>query len=311
MPDLDEACFRGSGDIPVDIAGKLITAGIGDNDSRTLTQLGWEGQTIGYVGLVLTPDGAGVSRAQFCLRGKLTENTVIFQAAKLWEKVAKDVTVNIEPMDGQCFRFLSGTLFSDYAPQEAFKISYYKADQKIRAGEEHRHNIGKLCFRLFCHLDKTSNARQGQGPHWKLTTLAFPHAVEELEEETQLTMHPSWPGIKILEGKAGFFPRAETVLWGCPIFPLLSAENRAAAVNSIPSGAVLRAAIAGLCSTAALPTACTTRPAALKKKQEIITSPPAQQGREPTVKWPSMTMPPATEGRISFFTKLINITVNI
>jgi hypothetical protein len=30
MPDLDEVCFRGSGDLPVDIAGKLITAGIGD-----------------------------------------------------------------------------------------------------------------------------------------------------------------------------------------------------------------------------------------------------------------------------------------
>jgi hypothetical protein len=218
MPDLDERFFRGSGDIPTDVITRIVTPSFSENDTRVLTQPGWEGQTIGYIGLVTTPDGSSVSRAQLCKKGKLSEETVTFQAAKLWAGVAKDVTVNIE---GQIFRFLGGTMASDYLPQEALKVSYYKGDQRIRSGEESRHNIGDVCFRLFCHLDKTSNIRSSQGPQWKLTTLAFPHTVEELEEETQLAQHPSWPGIKILEGKAEFFPKADTIPWGCPILPLL------------------------------------------------------------------------------------------
>jgi hypothetical protein len=300
MPDLDPSYFRGTGDIPSDIANRLSTAYVGESDNRALTQLGWEGQAIGFISLTLSPDGASVSRAQFNLKGKLSEDTVIFQAAKLWDKVARDITVHIEPMDGSAFQFLNGTMYSDYAAQEAFKVSYFKGDQKLRPGEEKKLGVGDMCLRIFCHLDKTSNARQGLGAHWKLTTLAFPHTVDNLEEEAQMAFHPSWPEVKILEGKADFFPKAEMALWGCPLYPLLSTENRSAAVNIIPNGAVMRAAISGLCRTAALPTACATRAAMLKKSQDVLANPPQQQGREPTIRWPKETMPPASEGRKIF-----------
>jgi hypothetical protein len=301
MPDLDDRFFNGSGDIPPDITGRLVTPSFGDNDSRILTQLGWEGQAIGYIGLVITPDGDSIDRGQFCVKGKLSEDAVTFQAAKLWAGVAKDVIVSIEPIEGQIFKFLGGTMFSDYLPQEALKVSYHKGDQRIRNGEESRHNIGDVCFRLFCHLDKTSNIRSGQGPQWKLTTLAFPHTVEELEEESQLAQHPSWPGIKILEGKADLFPAADLVPWGCPILPLLSTEARSGSIGTIPKGAVLRAAVAALCRTAALPTACASRAAAAKKCQEMNSNPPPQHGREPTVKWPKSAMPPADGGRTNIY----------
>jgi hypothetical protein len=297
MPDLDPGHFRNTGDIPADLVSRLLTNSISDQSTQTLSQLGWEGQAIGFVSLVISPDGRSVNRAQFGLRGKLTDEVIVFQAAKLWDRVARDVTVQIEPIDGSIFRFLNGTMFSDYAPQEAFKVSFYKGEQRLRNGEERQHGIGDMCWRMFCHLDKSSNTRSGQGPHWKLTTLAFPHTVDALEEETQLAHHPSWPGIKILEAKASFFPRADAAPWGCPIFPILSTEIRSAAINMVPSSAVMRAAIAGLCRTAALPTACASRNAMLKKSQEMRSDPPQQHGREPTIRWPQETMPPAQEGK--------------
>jgi hypothetical protein len=262
---------------------------------------------------VLSPDGNTVSRAQFSLHGKIGDEVIIFQAAKLWEKVGKDITVNIEPIDSNIFRFLNGTLYSDYAPQEAFKVSFFKGDQKLRNGEEKRLGVGDLCLRMFCHLDKSSNARSGNGPHWKLTVLAFPSTVENLEAENQLAQHPSWPGIKILEAKADFFPRAEMVPWGCPVLPILSTEDRSPSVNTTPSGASLRAAIAALCRTAALPAACASRTAMAKKGQEMLDDPPQHQGREPTVRWPKEAMPPAREGRTNrnvCFTHVLTQIVN-
>jgi hypothetical protein len=262
-----------------------------------LTALGWEGQTIGYVNLTLSADGNSVTRALFNVRGKLASDVISFQAAKLWPKVSKEVMVNIEPMDGSSFRFLSSTMCSDCVAQEAFKVSVTKGDKTCEAGEEHRLGVGDMCFRMLVHLDKTSNSRQRQGPHWKLTVLAFPHTIEDLEDREQLAQLPAWPGIKIIEEKAEFFPRADAAPWGCPIFPLLGTENRSEAVNTIPPGKVLRAAIAGLCGTATLPTACTSRSGMLKKIQELNNGEPDQLTRAPSIKWPACTMPPASEGK--------------
>jgi hypothetical protein len=61
--DLDTVFFRNPADLPTDLARRLISQSASENDNNTLTSLGWEGQTIGYIGLVLTPDGRDVSRA--------------------------------------------------------------------------------------------------------------------------------------------------------------------------------------------------------------------------------------------------------
>jgi hypothetical protein len=65
----------------------------------------------------------------------VTFDQVIFDDGE-YSDVARDTTVHIKPMDGSGFQFLNGTMFSDYAAQEAFKVSYFKGDQKLRPGEE-------------------------------------------------------------------------------------------------------------------------------------------------------------------------------
>jgi hypothetical protein len=96
MPDLDKQYFAGGGDIPSDIAGQLTLHASSDRDRDILTNLGWEGQLIGYMGVSLSTDGKKVTGARFGIQGKLTTGAVELQAAKLWERVSRDVTVSGE-----------------------------------------------------------------------------------------------------------------------------------------------------------------------------------------------------------------------
>jgi hypothetical protein len=96
MPDLDKQYFAGGGDIPSDIARQLTLHASSDRDRDILTNLGWEGQLIGYMGVSLSTDGKKVTGARFGMQGKLTTGAVELQAAKLWERVSRDVTVSVE-----------------------------------------------------------------------------------------------------------------------------------------------------------------------------------------------------------------------
>jgi hypothetical protein len=81
MPTLDARFFAGGGDIPLDIAEKLTVRAASDRDRDILTKLGWEGQLIGFAGVVLSTDGKSVSGARFGLQGKIAEQAVTVQAA--------------------------------------------------------------------------------------------------------------------------------------------------------------------------------------------------------------------------------------
>jgi hypothetical protein len=52
MTVLDGKFFPGNGDIPPDIAEKLIVRN--GSDREVLTRLGWEGQLVSYIGLALS-----------------------------------------------------------------------------------------------------------------------------------------------------------------------------------------------------------------------------------------------------------------
>jgi hypothetical protein len=259
MPDLDKQYFVGGGDIPSDIAKKLTVRTSSDRDRDILTSLGWEGQLIGYVGVCLSADGKNVSGARFGMQGRLTNGPVVLQAAKLWERVSRDVTVSIEVPEAAAFRFAGGALLSDYVAQEDCKVSYKKGGEAMASEEAERHGIGQLSVRLFVYLDKSSNARGGPGPHFKAMLLAFPMGVEELEELTILTQAPGWPGVKLAEGKAELFPKTQAGTWGAPMWPLLLAGQRAENSKEVPSGDRIRFAMAALMRTAVIPTSCASR----------------------------------------------------
>jgi hypothetical protein len=298
MPDLDKQFFAGGGDIPSDIAKKLTIRANSDRDRDILTSLGWEGQLIGYIGVVLSADGKSVSGARFGMQGKLTNGPVVLQAAKLWERVSRDVTVAVEVPEAAAFRFAGGTLFSDYMAQEDCKVSYKKGGEAIASEEVERHGIGQLCVRLFVYLDKSSNARGGPGPHFKAMLLVFPMGVEELEELTILAQAPGWPGVKLAECKAEMFPKAQAGTWGAPMWPLLLAGQRAETSDEAPSGDRVRFAMAALMRSAVIPTTCASRKSLVGKSQEVLDGGQEPTGSRPSVCWPAAPEPARERGRI-------------
>jgi hypothetical protein len=297
MPDLDGQYFIGGGDIPFDIAKKLTIKESRVRDRDILTGLGWEGQLIGYVGLILSGDGKRVTGARFGMQGKLATAPTELQAAKLWENVARDVTVVIELPEAAAFRFAGGTLYSDFLAQDDCKVKFQKGGTDVAAGEERQLGVGQLCLRLFAYLDKSSNSRSGPGPHLKVMVLVYPLSVEQLEELSVYTQAPGWPGVKLVEGKAELFPRAQAGTWGAPMFPLLLATQRASTTDEVPSGAKLRFAMAALMRTATLPTVCASRRSLVNKCQEVMDGGEEPVGRAPTIGWPAATEPPIDRGR--------------
>jgi hypothetical protein len=314
MPELDKRHFTGGGDVPLDIARQLTLRSGSDRDRDTLTRLGWEGQLIGYVGLIISADGKKVTGARFGMQGKLAASEIDLQAAKLWDRVARDVTISVEVPEAAAFRFAGGTLYSDYLAQEDCKVRYKKGEAIFSEDEAEQHGIGKLCLRLFVYLDKSSNTRGGPGPHLKAMVLVYPLSVDELEELTTLSQAPGWPGVKLVESKAELFPKAQAGTWGAPIFPLILASQRSPASEEIPSGDRLRFAMAALMRTATLPTTCASRKSLVAKCQDVLDGGQEPAGRSPSVCWPAAAEPARERGSLFKFlrsSKTLFSTVNV
>ncbi len=69
MPVLAKKWFKETGDIGLEIADSLVTAGLGQAASQTFAALGWDGKLAAGIALELSPDNRHVRRSEFLLRG--------------------------------------------------------------------------------------------------------------------------------------------------------------------------------------------------------------------------------------------------
>jgi hypothetical protein len=70
---------------------------------------------------------------------------------------------------------------------------------KYRAAKWHQVGITAFTLRLIAHLDKMLNK---EGPIIKFNILFNPASPEQMEEISDASRGPAWPGVKILEGHA-------------------------------------------------------------------------------------------------------------
>ena len=296
MPDLKPEFFTGSGDLPPNILNSLSTpsAGIGMRD--TLTALGWQGEAAATICLTLSADGTQASHGSFSLWGLLSEDTVKIPTHKLWEGTPRGTTLRINNFQGQQFRFTGGTLQSEHMDADNFDYSFHRGGQVIPQSERQANGLGNFSLRAFAHLDKSSN--KAGNPLMKITILAAPLSADELTALSDRTQHASWPGLKILESKAAFFPLRPAAAWGCPIWPLLCIRDPSSTIHTTPSGQHLRFAIAAIMRTAALPTACTSRGALHEKGQEAIDATADPDTRYPSITWPAVDRPAPAQGNL-------------
>ena len=306
MPDLDPKWFTGAAELPPDISNKLLVQDYHGLVDRALTGLGWEGQLVSVAGLTISQDGNIVQNARFLARGQLSSTPVPVKAANLWEGVPENIMLHVTVPDCTNFQFSGGELCSDYLPQAAVKYVVTREDQPVLPTEWEQLKIGEFSLRLIAHLGKTSNGRGG--PHFRLSVLMFPYSVDQLADLSDATQSVSWPGLSILEGKSELFPRPPLGFWGCPVFPLLNVQDRAAGCTNLPTAAHLRHGIAELMGAAALPTACKSRAGLKKHMDAMVDDPEASEPSPPTVTWPPAPRPTQQQG-ISTSTSIYSIYI--
>jgi hypothetical protein len=293
MPSLDKKWFQGGGDLPAVITDNLLVASLGHPVNAVLGRNGWDGRTVAGVGLELSPDNSEVLRGQFYMRGHLSVENGEFQANKLWERASKDVLVTMQFPQAAEFDFTNGSLASDYLSSEAVKIRCSREGQEIPESDWPKFGIKQFVMRLIAYLDKQSNKT---GPKIKFTLLFFPETVDEMAKIGDEVQGPAWPGVKVLEGQADFFPMAPEKGWGCPIYPVLAPGGGNSRLAKMPSGEQLRFHIAKVMRTARLPVPCASAATLKKKWSKIEEDQEEYEERMPSVIWPEATEPAATVG---------------
>jgi len=297
MPDLKQQFFNGSGEIPPDILAKLLSPATGIGLIDTLNAWQWQGNVpAAAICLSTSTDGTRVQGGAFSLWGDLSASPVEFPASKLWEGTSRGTTVTIRNLTGQTFTFAGGQLHSDYVDADDCDVTFSKGGQPILPADWESAGVGPFALRAFTHVDKTSN--KSDDLRIKFTVLAFPDCSEALEQLSERTQHPTWPGIKILEGSARFFrPLPTGLAWGAPLLPFICTRDRSPTATATPPADHLRFAIAEIMRTAALPTACTTRGALNLKGQQLLDAAEDPELRGPTVTWPPVERPAPDLGK--------------
>lgn len=298
MPSLLKKWFHAIGDLPQDVAKKLETAGFGLPVFQTFLNIGWDSKLVAAVGLELSPDNKRITRGQFLLRGPLSREPVSLQACKLFPSVDPAITLTIHIPDGASFLFNSGTLCSDYLPLEDFKHHYSKGNTVILPTDWEVNGISDTCMRAIAHLDKASNG--AQGPRIKTTILLFPRSTEELNQVSNGTQSPAWPGIRILQATCEFFPKFAA--WGDPICPLILRGSPRDAAPNLPSGDEIRFHVAAVMKSARVPTSCTTNRGLAKQWARALEDVEAME-KEPSITWPTISRPVAEQGSSLFVNK--------
>jgi len=293
---LDSRWFAGQDNLPELFAENLEVASFGYPVAATLGKNGWDGQLVASIGLELAPDNLSVARGQLVMRGKLCGEPAVFQASKLWESADKEAAVSFTFPHAAEFDFAGGSMHSEYLASEGIKMAISKGDRLILPTDWEAHGIHNFCLRAVVNPAKPS-AYTGQKPGVKYTILFFPHTMEEMVEWTDLVHEVGWPGIKILEGEAEFFPQAPEGTWGCPIFPLICPGSRFAQRPALPPGAEMRHVIARIVETARQPNGYASHSTVKRKWGRIIADPDEYQERSPLVSWPQPPAPPARSGK--------------
>ena len=294
MAPIDGRWFTGTDILPELFAENLAVASFGYPVNATFGKNRWDGKTVVAVGLELSPDNRQVRRGQILMRGHLSKEPATVQAAKLWDKADKDVTVTLPFPQAAEFDFAGGTMASDYLTSSGIKMQCARNSQEIQQSEWAKCGIGAFCLRLFLHIVKGATA--SHRPSARFTVLFFPMREEEMVRDNELAKGTGWPGIKILEGEAALFPAAPENSWGCPIYPILNPGANFALSPNLPSSEEMRFVISKIMGTARQPVACATVGTLKKKWEKIRADQEEYTERTPTTTWPEMPNPPAFSG---------------
>lgn len=299
MPPLHKKWFKETGDLPVDLASKLVTNSFGQAVVHTLTYLEWDGRFTACVGVELTPDNRHIRRSEFMLRGIPSKDPVQLRANNLWSTAGPDVLLTLTIPDGSAFHFSNGTLASDYIAGEDVRHHFTKDGDIITPTEWPAYGIGEIAVRAVCHLDKSSNVR---GPCIKVTFLIMPHSYDEISGLGPHTLNPAWPGLRVLDTTCNLFPQHPS--WKDPCCPLILLGSDYNLAPNLPEGREIRYHIAAVMKTAKRPTICNKQRSLAAKWAAAIRN-VEELELDPLITWPAVPRHQPTTGEYLPFYNLV------
>ena len=132
----------------------------------------------------MSVDGRRAEDGLFILRGALAKEPIKIQAAKLWEKADKDVTLEIDMPPGDCFDFQGGRLYNVYLDQGKVRYKLTKEGRILTKADKKKHGQATFASTL-THLSRFSNG--AGGPAMKFTVLAHHMGADNLSELSEAT----------------------------------------------------------------------------------------------------------------------------
>jgi len=296
MAPLDNRWFVGPENLPEDFAAALEVASFGYPVAAALGKHGWDGRLTASIGLELTPDNSAVARGQLIMRGRLSEEPTTFQASKLWEAADKEAVVDIVLPSAAEFDFSGGSMHSENLTCDGIKMAATKGDRPILPADWKAHGILRFCLRAIINPAKPS-AFTNNKPGVKFSILFFPHTLEEMSEWSDLVAEVGWPGIKVLEGEAPFFPQTPEGSWCRPLLPLIAPGSRFAGRPTLPPGDEIRHVIDRIIDTARQPNGYASHSTLKRRWGKLIADPEDYLERAALVSWPQSEPPAARAGK--------------
>jgi hypothetical protein len=283
---MDKSLFSGDDGIAAGEMHKLEVRNGEEAVDNSLKAFGWNGKNaVGCVLLHLSADNRTATGGQFAARGRLAREEVKLEAAKVWKDAEAGPVLTVRVPGGGEFTFGEGGLCSDYMDSD--KIDHCvttaaRGGQPVLQDDFAAKGIGGFCLRLVCHISK---AAKKTGVTLGYTVLIFPGTAEEVQDVSDLTKSPSWPGMRVAEGEMALLPHPAAP-WGCPVLPLLRTSVVAGDEPAWPTAEELRARISWIMATSEPAEVCKTKKALLGRWQKYAENPDEFVAKKGPLSWP-------------------------
>ena len=194
--------------------------------------------------------------------------------------------------DASIFSFKTGTMIGDMLEDASINWSVGKKTGRttvdIEESEYETNHIGHFVIRPYLVPLSSSKMR--------LTVLAYPLALAELELDHPLYKKASFPGLELTQCDVDMFPLANKETgkaWGCPLVPLLYLGGAQEQHPQIPQTSEIKAAVSAVLRAVVVPVTkrdlrtLTTAWVAIKES-----GPSKLREKTPDTMWPLWTAEP-------------------
>ena len=200
-----------------------------------------------------SPDNKKITNANIFLTGEFMRNEKEIRANRIFSETDKEFRISYKIEDASIFSFRNGNPVGEWVDDDRIswsvmrKTSRGTTNLEISDYEENKIS-GGFCVRPYVVPISASKA--------KLTLVVYPGRGEELMAQHAHALHPSFPGLELMQVDLNLLPQMSEETgksWGCPLIPLLHMGGSLEEHPSLPPTSHIKAAISATLRAAVMP----------------------------------------------------------